>query len=237
MEGRVKQMGEQVTPEQPVIVVDIDGVLFDTPQQAVEQWNATHGTSHETPDIYDHDAVHDKVKFRHYHDDGQYEEDNSKGKFDDGFYDGQKDVEGYIQMPGAKDALRRLRDRGAKIVALTSRDPAKLREATLSAIDSHFGIGHDKDGLIDEVLFAGDPDIPGGHSKKSEIMKAIGGRILIDDAVRYVTDAADAGLPAILLTQPYNKTGHNWPPEKTADTWERAERLIEQELGWSNRSE
>ncbi|MGB3945567.1 MAG: HAD family hydrolase [Candidatus Saccharimonadales bacterium] len=222
----------EVAQEQPVIVVDIDGVLFDTPKQAIERWNEIHGTTHAVTDIYDHDAVHDKVKFRHYHDDGKYDEGNGQGKFDDGFYDGQKEVDGYIQMEGARDALARLRARGAKIVALTSRDPGKLREETLNAIDSHFGIGHDKEGLIDEVLFAGDPDIPGGHSKKSDIMKAIGGKVLVDDAVRYVTDAAEAGLPAILLAQPYNKIGHTWPPEKTADTWERAEQLIEKELGW-----
>lgn len=227
-------MSEDLATEQPVVVVDIDGVLFDTPGQAVKRWNDIHGTSHETPDIYDHDAVHDKEKFRVYHEDGKYDEDNGKGRFDDGFYDAQKDTANYIQMPGAKAALERLHGRGAKIVALTSRDPAKLREATLSAIDSHFGIGHDNDGLIDEVLFAGDPDIPGGHRKKSEIMKAIGGKVLVDDAVRYVTDAAESELPAILLAQPYNKDGHNWPPEKTADTWEHAERLIEQELGWSD---
>ena len=41
----------------------------------------------------------------------------------------------------------------------------------------------------------------------------------------------------ILLAQPYNKEGHSWPPEKTADTWERAEQLIEQELGWSSSAE
>lgn len=230
-------MSEKPTSEHPTIVVDIDGVLFDTPAQAVARWNDIHGTTHEVADVYDYDAVHDKVKFRHYHEDGSYDEENGKGKFDDGFYDGQKDTDAYIQMEGAKDALSRLRARGARIVALTSRDPGKLREATLSAIDTHFGIGHDADGLIDEVLFAGDPDIPGGHRKKSDIMKAIGGKVLVDDAVRYVKDAAEAGLPAILLAQPYNKEGHDWPPEKTADTWEHAEQLIERELGWDTTRE
>lgn len=114
-------MTEQVSSEQPVIVVDIDGVLFDTPGQAVARWNEIHDTTHEVTDIYDHNAVHNKVKFRHYHEDGTYDEENGKGKFDDGFYDGQKDVESYIQMEGAKDALTRLCARGAKIVALTSR--------------------------------------------------------------------------------------------------------------------
>jgi hypothetical protein len=47
-------MTEQLAPEQlanpevlrehPVIVVDIDGVLFDTPQHAVDRWNNTHET-------------------------------------------------------------------------------------------------------------------------------------------------------------------------------------------------
>lgn len=227
-------MDQQSSQEQPIVVVDIDGVLFDTPGQAVDRWNTIHRTTHEVTDIYDHDAVHDKTKFRRYHDNGAYDENDGKGKFDDGFYDGQKDIDGYIQMEGARSALERLHRRGARIVALTSRDPAKLREATLRAIDSHFGIGHDKDGLIDEVLFAGDPDIPGDHRRKSDIMKAIGGKVLVDDAVRYVEDAAAAGLPAILLTQPYNRKGHTWPPAMTAATWKEAELLIERELGWQD---
>ena len=49
-------MTEQLVPEQPtnpeilkenpVIVVDIDGVLFDTPQHAVERWNDSNQISH-----------------------------------------------------------------------------------------------------------------------------------------------------------------------------------------------
>ena len=225
-------MTDQLRPYETVVVVDIDGVLFDTPGQAVERWNKLYGTSYAVGDIYDHDAVHDNERFRHYHEGGKYKDDNDKGRFDDGFYDGQADVNGYVLIPDAKEALTRLHAKGAKIVALTSRDPAKLRDATLTAIETHFGIGHANNGLIDEVIFAGDPDVPGGHRKKSEIMKAIGGHILVDDAVRYVEDAREAGLPAILLTQPYNKTGHSWPPKSTASTWLQAEQLIEKELGW-----
>ena len=91
-------MGKQLLPEQTIVVVDIDGVLFDTPGQAVARWNGIHGTSHDTTDIYNHNAVHDKEKFRDYHDGGSYDEDNGQGRFDDGFYDGQKDLDGYIQM-------------------------------------------------------------------------------------------------------------------------------------------
>lgn len=212
------------TKKQPILVVDIDGVLFDTPSQAVWRWNEIHDTEHETTDIYDYDAVHDKVKFRVYHDNGKYEDD--KGKFDDGFYDAQKDIDNYIPMLGAKEALTRLRAKGVKIVALTSRNPRTLSNETIAAIDRYFGIGE----LIEEVLFAGDPDT-GIHRMKGEIMNEIGGNILIDDAVRYARDAAEHGLPAILLTQPYNKSGHEWPQEKTAASWQDAERLIEQELG------
>ncbi|MCA9325686.1 hypothetical protein KDA23_06540 [Candidatus Saccharibacteria bacterium] len=45
--------GPEVLKENPVIVVDIDGVLFDTPQHAVERWNSIHGTDYKVEDIFD----------------------------------------------------------------------------------------------------------------------------------------------------------------------------------------
>src|SRR5690349_2105350 len=93
----------EVAKERPVIVVDIDGVLFDTPQHAVERWNSIHGTAYSVEDIFDYNAKHDKTLFRHWHDDGAETDKESGKKFDDGFYGAQKDVANYLLMPGARD--------------------------------------------------------------------------------------------------------------------------------------
>ncbi len=207
---------EQAMTKTPLIVVDIDGVLFNTPADAVMASNAAHGTAHDVTDIFDHDAVHDKTKF-------------VVGGVDQ-FYTHQLDAVNYSQVAGARAALQRLRQKGARIVALTSRNPEMFRDVTVAAIDSHFGIGEGDDKLIQGVLFAGNP-VVGQHRKKGEMIKELGGDILVDDAVRHCQDAERYGVPAILLAQPYNAAGHDWPPEKRAASWAEAEQLIEQQLG------
>ena len=122
----------EILKEHPVIVVDIDGVLFDTPQHAIERWNNTHGTNYAVEDIFDHNAKHNKALFRHWHEDGMETDKESGEKFDDGFYGAQKDVANYSLMPGARDVLARLKSEyGASLHALTARDKNNLEDERL----------------------------------------------------------------------------------------------------------
>jgi hypothetical protein len=203
-------MTEQVIPEQPIVVVDIDGVLFNTPVDAVTAANAENGTNHNVTDIFNHNAEHDKSKFVV---DGI-----------DQFHKFQLDTGNYSQVEGAKEALEHLvRNTGAKVIALTSRNYDMFYEPTKAAIAEHFG------DLISEVYFTTEPSND-KHREKGEIVKELGGKILLDDAVKYCESAVNHGLPAVLIPQPYNMAGHNWPPEYTATDWQDAVRIVEQEL-------
>lgn len=203
-------MNQQVTAEQPIVVVDIDGVLFDTPIDAVAAANVENGTNHDVSDIFNHNAEHDKSKFVV---DGV-----------DQFHKFQQDTGNYRQVEGAKEALEHLvRQTGAKVIALTSRNYDMFYEPTTAAIQEHFG------DLISEVYFTTEPSND-THREKGEIVKELGGKVLVDDAVKYCESAVTHGLPAVLLPQPYNRTGHNYPPEYTATNWQDAVRIVEQEL-------
>lgn len=203
-------MNQQATAEQPIVVVDIDGVLFDTPIDAVTAANAENGTNHEVTDIFNHNAEHDKDKFVV---DGV-----------DQFHKFQQDTGNYRQVEGAKEALEHLvRQTGAKVIALTSRNYDMFYEPTTAAIQEHFG------DLISEVYFTTEPSND-THREKGEIVKELGGNVLVDDAVKYCESAVQHGLPAVLLPQSYNRTGHNYPPEYTATNWQDAVRIVEQEL-------
>lgn len=150
---RQEAMTEQVVnSNRPVIVVDIDGVLFDTPKHAVERWNKTHATTYTLKDIFDYNAQHNKELFRHWHKDGIETNKSTGAKFDDGFYGAQKDVVNYLIMPGAIEVLTKLkREYGASLHALTARDKDNLGDVTSTALSEHFGIGELENHLIEEV--------------------------------------------------------------------------------------
>jgi len=199
---------EQVATEKPVVVVDIDGVLFNTPADAVTAANEKHGTNYATSDIFNHNAEHDRTKFVI---DGE-----------DQFHNFQLNTANYRQIDGAKSALQHLAKR-ATIIALTSRNYDMFYDITKQAVHDHFG------NSISEVYFTTAPSND-QHREKGEIVKELGGKVLVDDAVKYCESAVAHGLPAVLLAQPYNETGHSWPPEYRATDWDDAVRLVEQEL-------
>ncbi len=236
-------MTEQLAPEQavnpeiltegPVIVVDIDGVLFDTPQHAVDRWNKTHGTSYEVEEIFDYNAKHNKELFRHWHDDGT-EMDKSTGKrFDDGFYGAQKDVANYLLMPGAHDVLKRLkREYGASLHALTARDKGNLESVTLTALGEHFGIGEGDENLIDELHFSGDPDFIGETNvdKGTILRDKLGAHIMVEDSVANAISSKKANVSTFVLSRAYNQTGHDWSPDAIAPDWNALYSLISASL-------
>jgi len=232
-------MTEQLTPEQPinpealrehpVIVVDIDGVLFDTPQHAVERWNNMHGTSYAVEDIFDHNAKHNKDLFRHWHEGGEETDKETGEKFDDGFYGAQKDVANYLLMPGAREVLERLKhEYGASLHALTARDKGNLEDVTLTALGEHFGVGESEEYLIDELHFSGDPDFIGEtQADKGTILRdRLGAHIMVEDSVANAISSKKANVATFVLSRAYNETGHDWPPEETAPDWDTLYHLV-----------
>lgn len=236
-------MAEQLTPEQstnpeiqlerPVIVVDIDGVLFDTPQHAIERWNNLHGTEYKVEDIFDHNAKHDKELFRHWHDDGAETDKDTGNKFDDGFYGAQKDVANYLLMPGAQEVLTKLKaEYDASLHALTARDKNNLEDVTLTALGEHFGVGEADEHLIDELHFSGDPDFVGDtQADKGTILRdKLGAHIMVEDSVANAQSSKKANVATFVLSRTYNQTGHDWAPDAIAPDWDALYHLISASL-------
>lgn len=193
------------TDIQPIAVFDIDGVLFNTPDDAVASANARNGTSHSVEDIFNHNADHDKSKFIV---DGV-----------DQFHEYQLDASQYREVEDAREALEMLVDKGVKVIALTSRNYDMFYEITKQAIEEHFG------DLVSEVYFTTEPGSD-EHKEKGEIIKELGGEVHVDDAVKYCLSAEAQDIPGILLARDYNKTGHVYPPEKTAQNMREAASMI-----------
>ena len=237
-------LNPEVLKEHPVIVVDIDGVLFDTPQHAVERWNKIHGTSYAVEDIFDHDAKHDKDLFRHWHEDGMETDKETGEKFDDGFYGAQKDVANYLLMPGAREVLAKLKaEYGASLHALTARDKNNLEDVTLTALGEHFGVGEAEEHLIDELHFSGDPDMvlekkidENGNEidptdKGTILREKLGAHIMVEDSIKNALSAKKAGVASFVLARTYNQNDkHDWSPEETAPDWDTLYHLISKSL-------
>jgi len=226
-------MTEQLAPEQPanpevlrehpVIVVDIDGVLFDTPQHAVDRWNNAHETNYAVEDIFDASAKHNKELFRHWHEDGMETDKETGEKFDDGFYGAQKDVANYLLIPGAREVLSRLKQEyGASLHALTARNKANLEDVTLTALGEHFGVGEAEEALIDELHFSGDPDFIGEASAdKGTILRDIlGAHIMVEDSITNANSAKKAGIASFVLDQSYNLPHRRSTDPEKNETWE-----------------
>lgn len=230
---REQPTNPEVSKENPVIVVDIDGVLFDTPQHAVERWNSIHGTDYKVEDIFDHNAKHDKEKFRHWHEGGMETDKETGGKFDDGFYGAQKDVANYLLIPGAREVLARLKhEYSASLHALTARDKGNLENVTLTALGEHFGVGEGEDNLIDELHFSGDPDFVGKmQADKGTILRdKLGAHIMVEDSVANAISSKKANVATFVLGRAYNQTGHDWSPDAVAPDWDTLYGLIVRSL-------
>jgi|GEM_PF-2494630 len=226
----------KVLKEKPVIVVDIDGVLFDTPQQAVDRWNAEHGTTYLVEDIFDHNAKHNKERGvgRHYHDNGAETDPETGERFDDIFYGAQKDVANYLLMTGAREVLAKLKtEYGASVQALTARDKNNLEDVTLTVLGEHFGVGKAEEHLIDELHFSGDPDFIGEtQADKGTILRnKLGAHIMVEDSIANAKSSKKANVATFVLSRAYNQNGeHDWSPEETAPDWDTLYHLISKSL-------
>jgi phosphoglycolate phosphatase-like HAD superfamily hydrolase len=120
-----------------------------------------------------------------------------------GFYDAQAHHK-IAAVAGASDACRSLRGAGFELVVVTARKP---EVAALT------------DALVERLfpgVFAAVHAV-GHQSDKVKTLRAVGAKLLIDDNVRQIKRAADAGVPTILFGDlPWNR-GVAWP--RRARTW------------------
>ena len=195
--------------KQPVIVFDIDGVLFSTPSDAVKHSNNIHGTSHDVTDVFDHNAVHNEEIFI------------VNGV--DQFWSFQKLVEMYTPTKDAQNAVTKL-SKFAKLIALTSRSYDMFYESTNEAIHKFFG------DAISEIYFTTSKGSGINGRNKGEMIIELGGDLLIDDAVKHCESCRKIGIPAILFSQPYNKKGHAYPTELTAANWDEVIKITKKIL-------
>lgn len=95
-------------------------------------------------------------------------------------------------MPGARRALERVARRsGADLVVVTSRQHV-IQDATLAWLDAHYP------GLFRDVYFGNHFALSGASRSKSEICRAAGAHVLVDDNPGYAVDCARAGLHVLL---------------------------------------
>jgi len=109
----------------------------------------------------------------------------------DGFFNSE-----YFDMmqpiPGAQEAIAKLKQSGHELVILTSR-PSWVEQKTIGQIDKHYS------GKFKDVLFSGEwSKTPNGNSK-GVICNDLGVDCLVDDRFKYCNDASKFGIESYLF--------------------------------------
>lgn len=120
------------------------------------------------------------------------------------FFDSHHFAAGIETIPGAYDSLARLRG-ACDLMVVTSRQHC-IQEPTLDWLEQHFPQ------IFSEVHFGNHFALEGASRKKSEICRAIGAEVLIDDNPRYAVECAQAGIHVLLYDWE-----HGYPWSKTPD--------------------
>jgi 5'(3')-deoxyribonucleotidase len=127
-------------------------------------------------------------------------------------------------IPGALDSLLRLQTT-FDLVVVTSRQHV-IQTPTLEWIERHFP------GVFSDVHFGNHFALEGSSRPKSEICRAIGAQVLIDDNPRYAEECAAAGIQVLLydwdLSYPWSKTPEGPTHERIArvTSWQEVEAAL-----------
>jgi uncharacterized protein len=84
--------------------------------------------------------------------------------------------------------------------------PEQIKEKTFEWLDTYFPNVFEK--VIFTNLFYGE----GVKRKKSDVCKELGVEVFIEDAFHNAHDVANAGIPVLLLDQPWNQNHTDLPP-------------------------
>jgi len=169
-----------------VIAFDLDGVLAELHNPITAWHNRAYGTSHTVEDIRDYDLT--KLW-------GGTIED-IKRKIGE-FYQ-SPEFKGVIPVVGAQLGAHNL-SRGNELAVITARPPS-LTDETARWIEKHFP--H----IFSEIFFT-DCIYKEDHmtSGKPGICKDLEAKLIVEDSAHEAVDCAEAGVPALLLTRPWNE--------------------------------
>uniref|UniRef100_A0A7R9VI82 Uncharacterized protein n=1 Tax=Chlamydomonas euryale TaxID=1486919 RepID=A0A7R9VI82_9CHLO len=109
-------------------------------------------------------------------------------------------------IPGAFESLKRLGE-SFDLVVVTSRQHA-IQDVTLDWIDRNYP------GIFQEVYFGNHWALEGSATKKSDICRAIGASVIVDDNVGYAVDCASNGVQVLLYDWQHQYPWSKLPADK-----------------------
>jgi len=125
------------------------------------------------------------------------------------FFKSQHFNQGIPTIPGAYEALQRLSE-SCDLVVVTSRQHV-IQDQTLEWIDRNYP------GIFQEVYFGNHWSLEGISRKKSDICRAVGASVLIDDNTTYATECAAAGIHVLLYDWDHSYPWSKLPPGSPRD--------------------
>jgi uncharacterized HAD superfamily protein len=170
----------------PVIAVDIDDVLVPFAEGLVSHHNQTYGTKLRLEEVKHHN-------FGEYWGVSHEEYLRRAWKW---MIDTHKSA---MPVPGAVEAIKQLHQR-YRIAVITFRS-APLKDITIGWLDRNLS------GYVDEPVLLGDKEGTGAHiATKAEVCQRIGARTLIDDHLKPIIEASEAGIQGLLFGDyPWNQ--------------------------------
>jgi uncharacterized HAD superfamily protein len=167
--------------DKPVIAVDIDDVLAASATGFIDWTNKKFGTHLTIEDYDEHWATVWKVE--------RAEADRLSDE-----YHGSGYANDFAIFGEAKEVLEELKQRFT-LILVTSRKRV-LQKLTEEWINKHFP------NIFRDCVFCGFYDVPevyGIHLTKTDFLKNIQADYFIDDQLKHVESAAEAGIPALLF--------------------------------------
>ncbi len=163
----------------PIIAVDIDEVLFPYVQEFVIHHNEKYATGL----LPEHFTSYEFEKVLGTSIDKAMEQIYEFTGLDHGLAKPVLD---------AQDGVKRLKER-FDIYLLTARDP-RFRPTTEAWLERHFP------NTFSQLIMVGHEQDPSLKARtKAEVCKQIGAGFLVDDSSKYITQAAEAGVPGVLF--------------------------------------
>ena len=122
--------------------------------------------------------------------------------------------------PDALPALRKLKARGHELFVVSGRH-AFSHAATREWLERHFP------GIFTGVSFISFRSHDGDTTSKADRCRELGVRVLIEDDPHYIDECRAAGIPIILLAQPWNRAIKADAAVRLAKDWDDILREIE----------